>query len=195
MRLFEALGRYLVYLGIPGLFVIALLDSAAIPMVGGPDAIVLLLSWHNPSQLLVIAAVAASGSTLGCLVLYRIAKAGGSLVLARLSAEKREKAVRMIEGNAAWAVFTSVVVPPPFPTKAVILAAGAFRAPVASFTVAILAGRLIRYTLMAWVGARFGDQAARVIREHYLSILVVVLATVLVILAVRRIRDKKKPHG
>lgn len=91
MRFLQRLSQYLIYLGIPGLFLIALLDSAAVPMVGGPDAVIMLLSWRNPSQLFAIVLAAAVGSTLGCLVLYRVARAGGRLVLARLSRRSRSE--------------------------------------------------------------------------------------------------------
>lgn len=97
----------------------------------------------------------------------------------------------MIERNATWAVFMSVAMPPPFPTKAVVLAAGAFRAPMTSFTIAVFVGRLVRYSALAWVGARFGDQAAQVIRAHYLSILGVLLGFVLAILLVHRLRRNR----
>ncbi len=188
MRYLERLSQYLVYLGLPGLFLIALLDSAAVPMVGGPDAVIVLLSWHSPSHLPFIVLAAAFGSTLGCLVLYRIARAGGRVVLTRVAQGKRERVMRMVERNATWAVFMSVTMPPPFPTKPVILAAGALNAPLVSFAAAVLIGRLVRYSALAWLGARFGDQAAQVVKAHYLSILVVLLSAVLVIMLVRLLR-------
>ncbi len=194
VRFLERLNQYLVYLGVPGLFVIALLDSAAVPMVGGPDAVIVLLSWRDPSHLPAIILAASLGSTLGCIVLYRIAKAAGKPILNRLSVEKRDRVTRMIERNATWAVFMSVVAPPPFPTKAVVLAAGAFHASLVPFVVAVLIGRLLRYSAMAWLGARFGDQAAQVIKEHYLSILGVLVAAALAILLARRLR-KRRPEA
>jgi hypothetical protein len=43
------LNKYLLVMGIPGLLVISLLDSAAIPLAGGPDAVIMLLSWQRPA--------------------------------------------------------------------------------------------------------------------------------------------------
>ncbi|HYK89194.1 MAG TPA: VTT domain-containing protein [Acidobacteriota bacterium] len=190
MRFLERLSKYLIGIGLPGLFTISLLDSAAVPMVGGPDVVIMLLSWRSPAQLPAIVLAASIGSMLGCIILYRIAKAGGRIALDRLSPERRARVVSMVERNATWAVFTSVVMPPPFPTKAVILAAGAFHAPLGSFTVAVLIGRLVRYSAIAWLGARFGDQAAQVIKAHYIAILGVLLGAVLVFLVSRRTRRK-----
>ena len=44
VRYLECLGRHLLTFGIPGLFTIALFDSAAIPIVGGPEGLVILLA-------------------------------------------------------------------------------------------------------------------------------------------------------
>ena len=192
MRFLDRLNESLIFLGIPGLFVIALLDSAAIPMVGGPDAVVVLLSWRQPSHAWLIAIAATLGSAVGCLVLYRIGRAGGELALARLAPEKRDWIKQKIEANAIWAVFVAVTAPPPFPTKPFILAAGVFHTPVASFTVAVLAGRLIRYSLMAYLGARFGDRAAQLIKARYPVILTVLIGIVLIALLVRHYRENRR---
>ncbi len=190
MKYLERLSEYLVLLGVPGLFLISLLDSAAVPMAGGPDAVIVLLSWRDPSKLAAIVLASAVGSALGCLILYRIGRAGGQIVLARLAPEKRMRVTGMVERNAIWAVFVSVIMPPPFPTKPVILAAGVLRAPLISFTVTVFIGRTVRYSVLAWLGARFGNQAVQVIKEHYLPILGVLLAIVLAFLVARRLRRR-----
>ena len=77
----ETLKNQLLTFGIPGLFVIAFLDSAGIPLPGGVDLVVMLLSWQRPSLFLPIALIVALGSVLGCLVLYRIARTGGDAVM------------------------------------------------------------------------------------------------------------------
>jgi membrane protein YqaA with SNARE-associated domain len=184
----EHLSRYLLAFGIPGLFALAVLDSAAVPLVGGPDGFVILLAWQRPAEFLLFALAAAVGSTLGCLVLYRIARTCGEMALTRVSPEKRAWLKRNIESNANWAVFLGVIVPPPFPTKPIILAAGAFRTPLTSFAIAVFIGRLVRYTAMAYLGARFGEQTAQVIRSHYPAVLLVLAVVGLLTFLVRRRR-------
>ena len=190
MGFLKRIGQFLLQLGVPGLFLIALLDSAAVPMVGGPDVVIMLLAWKSPAQIPAIVLAGTIGSLLGCLILYRIGVAGGRLALARIKPEKRERAMKMIEENATWAAFMSVAMPPPFPTKPVILAAGVFRAPLAPFSMAILAGRLLRYSAIAWLASRFGDQALQVIKSHYLAVLAVVLGAAAAVFLVRRLRRK-----
>jgi membrane protein YqaA with SNARE-associated domain len=192
-QLIERVGQYLVYLGVPGVFLIALLDSAAIPMIGGPDAVLLLLSWHNPSQMPYFVLAATLGSTLGCLVLYRVGMAGGRAALARFSQAKRERVQQLMEKHTSWAVFMSVTMPPPFPTKPLILAAGVFRVPVMSFAISVALGRLLRYGVIAWIGARFGDHAAAVMKDHYLLIVGVLLAITAALFITRRFRRSAVP--
>jgi len=188
MRYLEQLGRHLMLLGVPGLFIVSLLDSAAIPMAGGPDTLIVLLSWQKPAHAALIAVVAAVGSTIGCLVLYRIGRAGGERVLAHMARDRRERLARSIERNSVWAIFISVVAPPPFPTKPAILAAGAFSVSLGRFIPAVLTGRLLRFGILAFLGARFGDQTARIVRHHALYILLAAALALVLVFAIRRAR-------
>ena len=57
-----------ILLGISGLLLISFLDSAGVPLPGGADLVVMLLSWQRPAHLFLIAVVAAPGSVLGSLI-------------------------------------------------------------------------------------------------------------------------------
>ena len=192
MHYLKQLSQYLLVLGIPGLFLFALLDSAAIPMVGGPDTFIILLSWQRPALAIWIALAAATGSTIGCLILYRLARAAGQVALARIAPEKRAWVQERVDRNASWAVFLAVTLPPPFPTKPFILAAGACRAPLLPFTLAAFAGRMIRYTALAYLGARFGDRTAQVIRSQYPSILLGLAGVAGILLTVYLLRRRRR---
>ncbi len=187
MQYLQRLSHYLLVLGIPGLFAVSLLDAAAIPLVGGPDGFVILLAWQKPAQLAWIVLAAALGSTIGCVILYRIGRAGGNLALSRLAERKQAWVKKQVENNAFLAVFLGVTVPPPFPTKPVILAAGVFRTPWVTFCAAVLIGRLLRYGVMAYLGFRFGDQAAQIIKSQYPTILLTLTGLALLILLTRRL--------
>jgi membrane protein YqaA with SNARE-associated domain len=191
----QRLSQYLIVLGIPGLFFIVLLDSVAIPMPGGPDALVILLCWQRPALFLLIALVAALGSCIGCLILYKIGYAGGTLAMSRISSERQEWVKRKIRDHSFLAVFLAVLAPPPFPTKAVVLAAGVLRIPIISFGSAVFIGRLVRYSAVGYLAARFGNQTARVISSHYPAILLVLAAIVVLFLLSRRLfrRTEKQP--
>jgi membrane protein YqaA with SNARE-associated domain len=196
LSLFQSLNRYLLLWGVPGLLAISFLDSAAVPMMGGPDWVILFLAWRRPLQILPIVLAAAIGSTLGCLILYRVGRAGGEMALSRFSTERRAWVKQKLDQNAFVAVAAGVAAPPPFPTKFIILAAGAFRVRQTRFAYGVLAGRLLRYSVLAFLSARFGDKAADVFREHYSAFALVFAALLVLYLLLRYFRNQVKPvHG
>jgi membrane protein YqaA with SNARE-associated domain len=178
-------------MGIPGLLAISFIDSAAIPLAGGPDAVVLLLSWKEPSIFFFIALTAAVGSTLGCLVLYGIGWKGGKKALARFSPRKREWAERKMHEYGIWIIILSVIAPPPFPTKLVILGAGVLRTGRMQLISGAFIGRILRYSLLAYLGAEFGDDAVRLIRENYPIVSIVLVVVFLLAILIRRIKKKR----
>jgi len=193
----QRVSQYLLVLGIPGLFFIVLLDSAAVPMPGGPDALVILLSWQRPALFFWIALVAALGSCVGCLILYKIGYAGGRLAMGKISPGRQDWIKRKIEANSFLAVFLAVLAPPPFPTKAVILAAGVLRIPLVPFGIAIMTGRMLRYGAIGYLAARLGNQTAQVIRSHYSIILLALAGIAMLFLLARHFfrKAEKQPAG
>jgi membrane protein YqaA with SNARE-associated domain len=190
--LLQRLSQYLLLWGLPGLLAISFLDSAAVPIIGGPDAAVLLLAWQRPMQAILIIFAAAIGSTVGSMVLYRVSRAGGELALTRFGADKIARVKQKLDQNAFAAVMAAMAAPPPFPTKLVIVAAGAFRIRLLSFVNGVLVGRLVRYSVLAYLGARFGDHAADVIRDHYPLLAFLLLASLILFILLRRLRQQEK---
>jgi membrane protein YqaA with SNARE-associated domain len=180
------LKKYLMLWGIPGLFGIAFIDAGAIPLVGGPDAAVLLLAWRRPLQAIPIVLAATLGSCLGYFFLYRIARFGGEMALSRFQPDRRAWIKRKLDQNAFFAIAAGVAAPPPFPTKLAILAAGAFNVGQVRFISGLLAGRLVRYSILAYLGARFGEQAISILKDHLPAILLSTLLVVAAILVARR---------
>lgn len=186
------LNGYLLLWGIPGLLAIAFLDSAAVPTMGGADWVVVVLAWQRPLDVFLIVLAAAIGSTLGSVALYRVARAGGELALARFSAEKRAWVQQKLNQNALMAVAAAVAAPPPFPTKLVIIAAGALKVNQIRFANGVLAGRLLRYAILGYLGAHFGNQAAGVIKQHYPIFAILLLVAVLAYFAVRQFTGRSR---
>ncbi|MCS6805404.1 MAG: VTT domain-containing protein [Blastocatellia bacterium] len=188
MSFLQTAKQFLLTLGAPGLAVIAFLDSAGVPMAGGPDALVLFLSWQQPAQVPLIVLAAAIGSALGCLVLYGIGRISGPVALSRFEPRRRAWVTQKMDQHALWAVITAVMAPPPFPMKLIIIAAGVFNMSRGKFFAGVLVGRLIRYGVEGYMGARFGDRAAQVLQTQYPIIFAVLVATVLVVILIRRRR-------
>jgi len=172
-------------MGIPGLLAISFLDSAAVPLAGGPDAVLLLLAWRRPSLTWLLVLAATVGSTLGCMVLYGIGYKGGERALARFNPEKTARVERGMREHGIWAIIAAVLAPPPFPTKLVVLAAGVLRTGKAGFAAGVFVGRLVRFSFVGFLGARFGDQAAQVLKTHYPTISLVLIGVILLIILIR----------
>jgi membrane protein YqaA with SNARE-associated domain len=187
------LSQYLAVRGIPGLLLISFLDSAAVPLAGGPDAVIMLLAWHRPALALWIALTATVGSTLGCLVLYGIGRKGGEKALARFNPERAARIEQRMRQYGVWPIFASVMAPPPFPTKLVILAAGVLRIGKIRFIASVFAGRFVRYLLVSYLAALFGDRAALVLKAHYPTISLILIGGIFMVFLIRKLKDRNKP--
>ncbi len=186
----KRLNGFLLLMGIPGLLVISFLDSAAVPLAGGPDALVLLLAWKRPAVMYLIVLAATIGSTLGCMVLYGIGKKGGEKALSRFNPEKIAWVEQKMQKYGLWAIIASVLAPPPFPTKLVILASGVLRIGQMRLAGGVFIGRLIRYALMGYLAAHFGDQAAEVLKRQYPTISLILIGCILLAILVRTLKRR-----
>lgn len=182
----EALKNKLLLLGIPGLFVVSFLDSAGVPLPGGADLVVMLLSWQRRAHFVFIAVVAALGSVLGSLVLYSIARSSGDAMMSRFPKNKQDRVKEKFRGNDILALLVAMIGPPPVPTKLFVLVAGVVRMDRRRFVAAVSAGRLIRFVGEAYLAVMLGDRAAETLKEHYPSIAGALAAAVVLFLLLRR---------
>jgi membrane protein YqaA with SNARE-associated domain len=172
----ESLKIYLLALGLPGLFLIALLDSAGAPLPGGADVVVMLLAWRHPSLFLAIALTAAVGSTIGCWVLFRIAQRGGELALRGLDPGKQRWVSERLHRNDIVAILFAMLSPPPLPSKVFVVAAGIARIRPERFVAAAFVGRLVRYLSEAYLAVRVGNKAVAVLRDRATLVLILLVA-------------------
>jgi membrane protein YqaA with SNARE-associated domain len=190
LHFLNRLSQYLAVLGIPGLLAISFLDSAAVPLVGGPDALILILAWKKPEMAWLIVLAATVGSMLGCFVLYGVGWKGGASALSRFTAEKAARIERRMQEYGIWTILAAVLAPPPFPTKLVILAAGVLHIGKIRFAAGIFIGRLIRYSLVGYLAVRFGNQAAQVLKAHYPEFFAVLICSILLIVVIRSLKKR-----
>ena len=176
-----------------GVFLMAAMDGAGVPLPGAVDAVLVSYVYADPARGLLFALLASCGSALGCLVLYLIGYWGGEMVLERrMSPVKFEKIRKDFDNHPFIALAVPSLLPPPFPFKIVVLAAGAFEMRWTQFLAAILAGRLIRFGALAMLTIKFGPKAIAVfntaVRRHPLASVAVVAVAVIAILLIRRTR-------
>lgn len=166
----SAVSQYLITYGAFGLFGIALLDSALIPLPGGPDAVMMLLSAAAPHWWPIYALAATLGSVAGCVILYYLSARAGSRALKRFSERKQKRVKDLIDRYDVLSVLVASVLPPPFPFKLFVVSAGVFRLNVVRFAIAIGVGRIFRYALEGYLAANYGDHAKELLARYYPTI-------------------------
>jgi membrane protein YqaA with SNARE-associated domain len=159
--------QYLIAYGPFGLFAIALFDSALIPLPGGPDAVLILLSTARPAWVPIYIIAATLGSVIGCVIFYYISRRAGKSALKRFSPRKQARVKELIDRYDVLTVLVSSILPPPFPFKIFIATAGVFRFSVTRFALAVAAGRAFRYTLIGYLAARYGEHAGDLLAQYY----------------------------
>lgn len=177
----KSLQAALIGLGALGVFAIALMDAAFIPLPGGPDVVVMALAHHNHTMAPVYIVAAIAGSTIGSLLLYFIARKGGQAALRKFSSQKRARVEDLINRFDIWALLLAAVLPPPFPFKLFVLSAGAFRMRLWRFITAMVIGRGVRFTLEGWMAVTYGEQAADIFKQNYPKIGLGLAAAIVII--------------
>ena len=120
------LSDYFIALGPFGLFAVALLDSAFVPLPSSADALMLLLSTAHPSLMPFYALLATAGSAIGCVTLYYISRRAGGRALKKFSERKQKRVKELIDRYDVLAVLVASLLPPPFPFKLFVITAGVF---------------------------------------------------------------------
>ena len=162
-----AVSQYLIAYGPFGLFAIALFDSALIPLPGGPDAVLILLSTARPAWVPIYVVAATLGSVIGCVIFYYISRRAGKGALKRFSPRRQARVKELIDRYDVLTVLVSSILPPPFPFKLFIATAGVFRFSVVRFALAVAAGRAFRYTLIGYLAAHYGEHAKELLARYY----------------------------
>lgn len=153
--------------GAPGLFLVALLDSAFLPLPGITDILLIVLVTQHKENVLLYVLATTVGSIAGSLVMHAIGRKGGeALVRRRFSGPKVERAMATLRKYGVMSVLIPCLLPPPAPFKIFVLLAGAVGISVARFAGAIALGRGVRYFALGFLAFKFGDLASVYLAEH-----------------------------
>ena len=183
---------FLVPFGAFGLFAIALLDSALIPLPGGPDAVMILLSTQSPARMPLYALGATAGSVVGCVILYHISRRAGRRALEKFPASKQARVKELVDRYDVLSVLVASVLPPPFPFKLFVITAGVFRLSLLRFTLAVAAGRAFRFFLEGFLAVRYGERAKDLLAENYPAVGLGVAAVIVAAFVLKRFLGRKK---
>jgi membrane protein YqaA with SNARE-associated domain len=175
----RSMRRWIFHLGGLGFIPLGLLDSSVIPLPGSMDVLTIVLSARKQELWLYYALMATVGSVIGGFVTYRLARKGGKETLERkFPARTLEKVYKIFARWGFGAIAMVALLPPPAPMVAFVFAAGAMQYSVKKFLVALTLGRLVRYSLLAFLAARYGRQVLRVISQHGHPVLIAVIGLI-----------------
>ncbi|MGC1829524.1 MAG: VTT domain-containing protein [Candidatus Acidiferrales bacterium] len=177
----RSMRRWIVHLGGLGLIPLGLLDNSPIPIPGSMDIVLMILCVRGQESWIYYALMAVAGSVIGGFVTYRLARKGGKGTLKRrFPPRQMEKINKLFERWGFGAVAIPAFLPPPFPFTPFLVAAGAMQYPVKKFLVALALGRIPRYTLLAYLSARYGRKIIRFLLHPSQPFLLAVVALAVV---------------
>jgi membrane protein YqaA with SNARE-associated domain len=194
-RFSNAIFHFLQPLGMFGVFAMAFVDSAALGMPLDPT-----MGWYfwasrtQPLRVLALILLAAAGSAAGSIVIYAIGKKGGEALLhSRVSKARAARMEAWFERHEFLALMLPAILPPPMPFKLFMLAAAGFQMHLAKYLMAIFAGRVLRFSILAVLVIRFGPGViavfGRLVHDH--PALAIAIAAVLLTAIVLYLRKRK----
>ena len=118
---------YLSVLGPPAMFLVTIIDTAVLPTAQAVDLLILIQAAAVPERSIELGLYAVAGSTLGAMILYYLARKGGSRALVKTFSEERIQKVRhKLARYDALALAVPTALPVPlFPMKLFVVSAGA----------------------------------------------------------------------
>jgi membrane protein YqaA with SNARE-associated domain len=193
----HSMRRWLVHLGALGFLPLGLIDSSIIPLPGSMDVLTIILAARSPELWLYYAVAATFGSVLGAFVTYRLARKGGEKSLEkRLSVKSMKRVVKLFERWGFAAIAIPALLPPPMPLVPFVLAAGAMQYSVKKFLVAMALGRIVRYSILGYLAARYGRKMLPFLLQHghpvVAAVVGVVVTVALVYLVTRGMKSKRQ---
>ena len=192
--------RWIVRLGGPGLVLLGIADNSVVPLVGSMDVLTIWLAASQRGLWFYYAIMATIGAVVGGYITYALGRKGGQEAIEhKLDKKKAEKITKRFERWGFWTVFTSALLPPPFPLVPVLLAAGATQYSRKKFVGALSAGRGVRYLIVAGMGAMFGDSIVSFFSRYYMPALftligLAVIGTIATIFEYRRAQHRHKTN-
>lgn len=193
----KKVSHWIFHLGAFGLIPLGVLDASVIPLPGSMDVLTIVLAAKQPDWWFYYALMATAGSVFGNYLTYRLARKGGKETLERrLSRQNMDRVTKTFERWGFGAIAIPALLPPPMPMIPFVLAAGATKYSLKKFLTAMTLGRLVRYSVLALLAARYGHRIISFIhhRGHPVVLSVIgVLAIVVVVFLVLHYGKKDKP--
>ncbi|HWN10130.1 MAG TPA: VTT domain-containing protein [Pyrinomonadaceae bacterium] len=169
------------YIAAPAMVLIGALDSSLLSLPEINDYLVVGRCYKYPSAAFYFPLFAATGSVLGCWLLYSIMRRGGQAVLRkRFKPESIERVERAYERFGVFALAIPAILPPPLPFKIFVATAGTLEYPRWKFLLTILIARSFRYYVEGILAVYYGHRVLLFMKDHGLAVLGVVAGAAVV---------------
>jgi membrane protein YqaA with SNARE-associated domain len=167
-------------LGWLGLLLLGALDSSFLFLPFSNDFLLIALvsSTRGPVWIFYVL-VSAMGSVLGVFIVDLLMRKAGEEGLERFVKPKRVKQLKAkLDKGVGWVVFTSTLLPPPFPFTPVIMSASALQCSRTKLYVGVFVGRLVRFTIEALLALYFGKQVLKFLNSPVVDYFVYALVVI-----------------
>jgi membrane protein YqaA with SNARE-associated domain len=199
MQATKRVSHWIFHLGAFGLIPLGVLDASVIPLPGSMDVLTIVLAAKQPDWWIYYALMATVGSVIGNYLTYRLARKGGKETLERkLSRKNMNMVTKNFERWGFGAIAIPALLPPPMPLVPFVLAAGATKYPLKKFLAALTLARIVRYSILSLLAARYGHEIISFMRNHGhpVAFAIAALAAIAaVVFLVLRYGKKSKTRG
>ena len=152
------------------MFILAALDSSVLPTLGAVDALTIVLAARHPELWPYYAMCSTAGSLSGASLAYRLSRLG--VLHRRIKGAVFDRVTAFLKRFGSLALSLAALLPPPFPTSAFVLSAGATRYRFIAFVLSFGTGRACRFALLAYLASVFGRRSvAKAWSAHTLVLL------------------------
>jgi membrane protein YqaA with SNARE-associated domain len=176
-----------------GVFALALLDSAGIPIPAAMDFLLLGIGLESPRHAYFAALLATVGSFLGNAGLFWAARGGARRwVKAVPEPDKPQRLRGWFRRYGLVTVFIPAAFPIiPLPLKVFVISAGVLHTPPGKFMAVILLARVLRYFGLAYLGIQLGDNAGYFLRHNAFAITGVAVGLALGLVLLIKLNDRR----
>ncbi len=184
------------YIAAPAMVIIGALDSSLLSLPEINDYLVVGRCIKYPTAVFYFPLFAATGSVLGCWLLYSIMRRGGQALLRkRFKVESIRKVERAYERWGFLAIAIPAILPPPLPFKIFVATAGTLEYPRWKFLMTVMLARSFRYYVEGILAVFYGERVLLFLKDNGLTLVSVVaclaLLGVLIYIVVNRRRLPK----
>ena len=170
-----------IYFAAPAMILIGALDSSLLSLPEINDYLVVGRCIRQPHAVFYFPLFAATGSVLGCLLLYTIMRRGGQALLRkRFNVDSIKRVEKAYARFGFLAIAVPAVLPPPLPFKVFVATAGTLEYPRWKFLLTVMVARSLRYYVEGVLAVFYGRRVLIFFKDNGVVIISIV-ATLLLI--------------